>query len=106
METERLDARQESAIDRAVGLLQRGELVAFPTDTVYGVGAPAFAAEAVGRLFTAKIRPANRPIALLVSPEDDLRRIARRDPAGGGGPRPRVLARRPDAHRSARSRGT
>lgn len=80
MRTELLPADAPGAIDRAVELLRQGELVAFPTDTVYGVGAPAFVPATVGRLFSAKIRPADRPIALLVAPEDDLRRIAARVP--------------------------
>ncbi len=80
MLTQVIPADAPGAIDRAVDLLRQGELIAFPTDTVYGVGAPAFAPEAVGKLFAAKIRPANRPIALLAAPEDDLSRIAARVP--------------------------
>jgi L-threonylcarbamoyladenylate synthase len=76
MNTEVLGASEESAIARAVALLGRGELVAFPTDTVYGVGADALNAEAVGRLFEAKLRPGGKPIALLIPPEYDLGRIA------------------------------
>jgi len=81
MRTELLSASAPGAIERAVDLLRRGELVAFPTDTVYGVGAPAFSPATVGKLFTAKIRPTSRPIALLLAPEDDLKRVAARVPA-------------------------
>jgi L-threonylcarbamoyladenylate synthase len=76
LNTEVLGAGEESAIARAVELIERGELVAFPTDTVYGVGADALNAVAVGRLFAAKVRPGGKPIALLIPPEYDLRRIA------------------------------
>ena len=47
---------------RAVELLQAGELVAFPTETVYGLGADAANPEAVARIFAAKGRPADHPL--------------------------------------------
>ena len=46
----------------AVRLLQAGQLVAFPTETVYGLGADAANPEAVARIFAAKGRPANHPL--------------------------------------------
>ncbi|MBE0688713.1 MAG: Sua5/YciO/YrdC/YwlC family protein, partial [Anaerolineae bacterium] len=46
----------------AADALRHGGLVAFPTETVYGLGANAFAAEAVARIFAAKGRPSNDPI--------------------------------------------
>jgi len=46
---------------------ERGGLIAFPTDTVYGVGVDAGNSEAVRRLFEAKRRPANKPLPVLVS---------------------------------------
>lgn len=49
-------------IDEAVHLLQAGQLVAFPTETVYGLGADASNPEAVARIFAAKGRPANHPL--------------------------------------------
>lgn len=82
MRTRLLPADAPGVIESAVELMRRGELVAFPTDTVYGVGAPAYSPAVVGQLFTAKIRPANRPIALLVAPEDDLRRVVAAIPKG------------------------
>lgn len=59
-------------IARAARLLADGELVAFPTETVYGLGADAENAEAVGRIYTAKGRPANHPIIVHVAPNADL----------------------------------
>lgn len=47
---------------RAVQLLQEGELVAFPTETVYGLGADAANPEAVAKIFAAKGRPADHPL--------------------------------------------
>ena len=55
--------RPETAvIDHAVALLQAGELVAFPTETVYGLGADAANPAAVRRIFAAKGRPADHPL--------------------------------------------
>lgn len=52
----------DAALDRAVELLRQGRLVAFPTETVYGLGADASNPEAVGRIFAAKGRPADHPL--------------------------------------------
>jgi L-threonylcarbamoyladenylate synthase len=49
-------------IERAVALLEAGELVAFPTETVYGLGADAGNASAVARIFAAKGRPSTHPL--------------------------------------------
>jgi L-threonylcarbamoyladenylate synthase len=49
-------------IERAVEILRHGGLVAFPTETVYGLGADASNAEAVARLFAVKRRPAEHPV--------------------------------------------
>src|SRR5687767_5861997 len=51
-----------SDLDRAVSLLRAGRLVAFPTETVYGLGADASSAEAVARIFAAKGRPRAHPV--------------------------------------------
>ena len=55
-------ALAETALTRAVGLLQAGELVAFPTETVYGLGADAANPLAVAKIFAAKGRPADHPL--------------------------------------------
>jgi L-threonylcarbamoyladenylate synthase len=49
-----------------VAALQRGQVIAFPTDTVYGIGVHAFMPEAVARLYTVKGRPKDMPIPLLL----------------------------------------
>lgn len=66
IQTQRLSARAPGAIDQAVAALSRGEVVAFPTDTVYGVGAHAFQGQAVAHLYAIKERPAAMPIPLLL----------------------------------------
>src|SRR5438552_6144710 len=60
-------APEADLIARAAALLRRGGLVAFPTETVYGLGANALDAAAVGRIFAAKGRPANNPIIVHVA---------------------------------------
>ncbi|MGO9863206.1 MAG: L-threonylcarbamoyladenylate synthase [Terriglobales bacterium] len=54
-------------IERGARLLRAGRLVAFPTETVYGLGANALDAEAVGRIYTVKGRPGTSPIIVHVS---------------------------------------
>src|SRR5262245_11696270 len=51
---------------RAAAVLRRGGLVAFPTETVYGLGANALDADAVARIFAAKGRPATNPLIVHV----------------------------------------
>src|SRR5262245_1288532 len=63
-------------LDRALALLRAGEPIAFPTDTVYGVGASALDAAAVLRLYTVKRRPLTQAIALLIGDETDLDLVA------------------------------
>ncbi len=57
----------EEEIEHAASLLRAGKLVAFPTETVYGLGANALDAEAVARIFAAKGRPHTSPIIVHVS---------------------------------------
>ncbi len=66
----------ESAIRAAARLLERGELVAFPTETVYGLGADAENPAAVARIYAAKGRPANHPVIVHLAPEADIGRWA------------------------------
>jgi L-threonylcarbamoyladenylate synthase len=57
----------DAALDHAVDLLRQGRLVAFPTETVYGLGADASNAKAVGRIFAAKGRPADHPLIVHIA---------------------------------------
>lgn len=70
-------ARVEFVLGYAVRLIQAGKVVAFPTDTIYGLGADPFNLAAVNEIFRIKRRAAERPIPLLVcSIEQALRLIA------------------------------
>lgn len=57
----------EEELRRAAQLLRDGKLIAFPTETVYGLGANAFDPAAVGRIYAAKGRPASSPLIVHVS---------------------------------------
>ena len=59
-------APARAALDEAVAALKRGGMVAFPTETFYGLGVDALNAEAVGRLFALKGRPEAKPVLVLV----------------------------------------
>jgi len=76
MKTELLLAHDPGALARALAILQDGGLVAFPTDTVYGVGALAFNGAAVGSIYTAKDRPVEKAIPVLVGDPADLAKAA------------------------------
>ena len=71
-----------AAIARAVALLQAGDLVAFPTETVYGLGADAGNAEAVRAIFAAKGRPADHPVIVHAADSDCLSTWVRDIPDG------------------------
>ena len=65
-----------SEIQRALDVLQNGGLVAFPTDTVYGVGALAFDNAAIESIYTAKDRPIEKAIPILIGELYDLNQVA------------------------------
>ena len=67
-------------IAQAVALLRAGELVAFPTETVYGLGADASSPAAVAKIFAAKGRPADHPLIVHISDASHLARWAREVP--------------------------
>lgn len=72
-----LDAAE---IDRAVSLLRAGELVAFPTETVYGLGADARNSQAVSRIFEAKGRPKDHPLIVHLASAEAMDAWAREVP--------------------------
>ena len=63
----RLDGQDPQAVDRAAELIAAGELVAFATETVYGLGARADDDAAVAKIFAAKGRPADHPLIVHVA---------------------------------------
>jgi L-threonylcarbamoyladenylate synthase len=66
----------EAVLERAVCCLREGGLVAFPTDTLYGLGAVASDDGAVKRLFAAKRRPPDNPLPILIAAPEDVDAIA------------------------------
>ena len=71
----------QEEIALAAGILRGGGLVAFPTETVYGLGADARNAKAVARLFAAKGRPADHPVIVHLAASDEIECWARDIPA-------------------------
>lgn len=67
---------EPATIAQAAAALRRGELVAFPTETVYGLGANALDATAVARIFAAKQRPAADPLIVHLSTPAQLAQVA------------------------------
>lgn len=74
----------EAAVRRAAELLRAGELVALPTETVYGLAANAWDAAAVGRIFEVKGRPPENPIIVHVAGLELARRCVAEWPAAAG----------------------
>ncbi|MFA5374710.1 MAG: L-threonylcarbamoyladenylate synthase [Dehalococcoidia bacterium] len=66
----------EKLIERAVRILKNGGIVAFPTDTIYGLGANAFDEDAVLRIYEAKIRPRNFALTLLLADTSQIKLVA------------------------------
>ena len=66
----------EGLLEGAVSVLLRGGLVAFPTDTLYALGADGFMASAVARVFQAKERPSSMALPLLLAGVEDLEKVA------------------------------
>jgi L-threonylcarbamoyladenylate synthase len=97
-------ASDPQALADAVELLRAGEPVAFPTETVYGLGAPAFDADAVRRVFVLKQRPADNPLIVHVATLEMLNRVVRAVPPAAQalieafwpGPLALVLPRQPE----------
>lgn len=76
METEIIDGFAEGEAERAGRLIRDGALVAFPTETVYGLGANACDRDAVRRVYEVKGRPARNPLILHVATAEDARELA------------------------------
>ena len=73
MQTELLRA-SDAAIARAAELLRAGQVVGFPTETVYGLGGDALNPHAAQRIFEAKGRPADNPLIVHISALEQLAR--------------------------------
>jgi L-threonylcarbamoyladenylate synthase len=71
-----LAATEPAAVERMAALLRAGELVAFPTDTVYGLGALFSRPSAIERIYAAKGRPEGKAIPILLASPADLPLVA------------------------------
>lgn len=67
-------------MDRAGKLIAEGELVAFPTETVYGLGGDALDPDASRKIYAAKGRPSDNPLIVHIAEFDDMTRVAREVP--------------------------
>lgn len=79
MKTEvlRVNSKTREFLDCAAELIKRGEIVAFPTETVYGLGADALNQSAVAKIFVAKNRPANNPLIVHIAKISDLKKLVK-----------------------------
>ena len=77
MKTEVIQTIRQEDAGTTLGaqLIQNGELVAFPTETVYGLGANGMDGEAVNRIFEAKGRPNDNPLIMHVAKKSDARKL-------------------------------
>lgn len=71
---------QDSLLEEAAELLRRGKVVAFPTETVYGLGADALNADACREIFAVKGRPADNPLIVHIADITDVHRVVRQWP--------------------------
>ena len=76
MQTKILQPTEENLL-RAAEFIRRGELVAFPTETVYGLGADGLNVEACKKIFAAKGRPSDKPLSLHVASLEMVARVAK-----------------------------
>ena len=70
------DEEMEDAVEQAVACLEKGEVVAVPTETVYGLAGDALNPEAVARIFEAKERPSFDPLIVHIGAYTDLEKVA------------------------------
>lgn len=80
MKLRRTSTRHPDWLAQTVAILARGGTVAFPTDTVYGVGCHTFQPAAIRKLYEAKGRPGHKGIPLLLADSGDLASVARHVP--------------------------
>ena len=71
------DTTSNSELKVVCNLIKNGELVIFPTETVYGIGANALDSEAVGKIFLAKGRPSDNPLIVHVANQETINEIAK-----------------------------
>ena len=75
----RLEKPSNETISAAAELIRMGEVVAFPTETVYGLGANACDSDAIRKIFAAKGRPQDNPLIAHISDMEDLPKVIKGD---------------------------
>ena len=70
------DNPENKKLKVAIKALNEGKIIIYPTDTVYGIGANIFDLEAVGKVYSIKKRPMNKPLSVCVSKIADIEKIA------------------------------
>ena len=75
-----LEMTNPEKMSEAAELIRQGELVAFPTETVYGLGADALRPEAAAKIYAAKGRPSDNPLIVHICRFEELERIAKEVP--------------------------
>ena len=76
MNTLFLDSEKKEDILKAAGIIKEGGLVAFPTETVYGLGADALSEEAAAKIYSAKGRPSDNPLIVHIAETNAVDRLA------------------------------
>ena len=69
-------------MQHAGDLIKKGELVAFPTETVYGLGGDALAPDAAKKIYAAKGRPSDNPLIVHIADIEDVKKVAKEIPEG------------------------
>lgn len=64
-------------LEEVVNLIKRGEIIVFPTETVYGIGADCFNEKAVKKIFEAKGRPSDNPLIVHIADKQDIKKVAK-----------------------------
>lgn len=77
LDEQHIDAAALHALKEAGNALANGALVAFPTETVYGLGGMAFDKEAAKKIYAAKGRPSDNPLIVHVAATEDVKRLAK-----------------------------
>ena len=76
-----LDRQTQNQVEQGVEILRRGGVIAFPTDTVYGLGAGIYIEEAIQRLFKVKKRPLEMALPVLLADASQIHEVAKDLPA-------------------------
>lgn len=104
MKTLIIDSKDEKSLSLAGEIIKNGGIVAFPTETVYGLGANAYDEAAVKKIFAAKGRPSDNPLIVHLCSAEDVPKVAREIPENAKkliqkfapGPFTLILKKQPD----------